>query len=172
MMPGVPGRQTHDYIRHGTTSLFAALDVATGTVISQHQRRHRHQEFLRFLKTIDANTPKHLDLHLVRDNYATHKTPQIQQWLTKHPRFHLHFTPTYASWLHMVERWFAELTNRKLRRSTHRSVKALEADVTAWIKAWNQNPKPFVWTKTADEILETLAGYLNQLNQSISDSRY
>lgn len=170
MMPGVPGRQTHDYVRHGTTSLFAALDVATGTVISQHQHRHRHQEFLRFLKTIDKNTPAELDLHLICDNYATHKTPQIQQWLTKHPRFHLHFTPTYASWLNLVERWFAELTNRKLRRSTHRSVKELEADVTAWIKAWNENPKPFVWTKTADEILETLAGYLNQLSQSISDS--
>jgi DDE superfamily endonuclease len=103
MMPGVPGRQTHDYVRHGTTSLFAALDVATGKVIGQHQRRHRHQEFLRFLKTIDANTPAELDLHLICDNYATHKTQAIQQWLTKHPRFHLHFTPTYTSWLNLVE---------------------------------------------------------------------
>jgi transposase len=170
MMPGVPGRQTHDYVRHGTTRLFAALDVATGKVIGQHQRRHRHQEFLRFLRTIDPNTPAELDLHLVCDNYATHKTPAIQQWLLRHPRFHPHFTPTYASWLNLVERWFAELTNRKLRRSTHRSVRQLEADVTAWIKVWNDDPKPFVWTKTADEILESISGYLNILNKSINDS--
>jgi transposase len=170
MMPGVVGRQTHDYIRHGTTSLFAALDVATGTVIGQHHRRHRQQEFLRFLKTINANTPTALDLHLICDNYATHKTEAIKNWLLAHPRFHLHFTPTYASWLNLVERWFAELTNRKLRRSTHRSVKELEADITTWIASWNANPKPFVWTKTADQILETLAGYLTRLNQSISDS--
>ncbi|PSK66339.1 hypothetical protein B0E53_01721 [Micromonospora sp. MH33] len=117
MMPGVPGRVTHDYVRHGTTSLFAALDVATGKVIGQTQRKHRHQEFLRFLRTIDRATPPELDLHLVLDNYATYKTPAIQQWLLKHPRFHLHFTPTYSSWLNLVERWFAELTNRKLRRS-------------------------------------------------------
>jgi len=170
MMPAVPGRQTHDYIRHGTTSLFAALDVATGKVIGQHQRRHRHQEFLRFLKTIDANTPPDLDLHLICDNYATHKTPAVLTWLAAHPRFHVHFTPTYSSWLNIVERWFAELTNRKLRRSTHRSVAQLEADVTAWITAWNEDPKPFIWTKTADEILASLAGYLTRLNQSISDS--
>jgi len=170
MMPAVPGRQTHDYVRHGTTSLFAALDVATGKVIGQHQRRHRHQEFLRFLKTIDANTPKDLDLHLICDNYGTHKTPQIHQWLVKHPRFHLHFTPTYSSWLNIVERWFAELTNRKLRRSTHRSVADLEADVRAWIEAWNADPKPFVWTKTADEILASLAAYCTRINQLSDDS--
>jgi transposase len=170
MMPAVPGRQTHDYIRHGTTSLFAALDVATGKVIGQHQRRHRHQEFLRFLRTIDANTPKDLDLHLICDNYGTHKTPQIHQWLVKHPRFHLHFTPTYSSWLNIVERWFAELTNRKLRRSTHRSVADLEADVRVWIEAWNADPKPFVWTKTADEILANLAHYLTRINQLTNDS--
>jgi transposase len=170
MMPAVPGRQTHDYIRHGTTSLFAALDVATGKVISQHQRRHRQQEFLRFLKTIDANTPADLDLHLICDNYATHKTQAVRNWLAAHPRFHVHFTPTYASWLNLVERWFAELTNRKLRRSTHRSVAELEADVTAWITAWNEDPKPFIWTKTADEILANLASYLTRLNQSINDS--
>jgi transposase len=162
MMPGVPGRQTHDYIRHGTTSLFAALDIASGKVIGQHQRRHRHQEFLRFLKTIDKNTPAGLDLHLICDNYATHKTPEIMKWLASHPRFHLHFTPTSGSWLNLVERWFAELTNRKLRRSTHRSVKELETDVQAWIDAWNDDPKPFVWTKTADEILDSLAGYCTQ----------
>jgi transposase len=166
MMPATPGRQTHDYIRHGTTSLFAALDIATGKVIGQTQRKHRHQEFLRFLRTIDRATPPDLDLHLVLDNYATHKTPAIQQWLLKHPRFHLHFTPTYSSWLNLVERWFAELTNRKLRRSTHRSVTDLETDVAAWIEAWNADPKPFIWTKTADDILNTIAGYCQRINDS------
>lgn len=170
MMPGTPERRTHDYVRHGTTSLFAALDVATGKVIGQHQRRHRHQEFLRFLRTIDANTPPDLDLHLVCDNYATHKTPSIRAWLAAHPRFHLHFTPTSASWLNLVERWFGELTNRKLRRSTHHSVKALEDDVNAWIAAWNDNPKPFVWTKTADEILDNLANYCIRINKASNDS--
>lgn len=145
MMPTVPARQTRDYVRHGTTSLFAALDLASGKVIGQTQRKHRHQEFLRFLKTIDKATPPQLDLHLVLDNYATHKTPAIHRWLPAHPRFHLHFTPTYSSWLNLVERWFAELTNRKLRRSAHRSVRTLEADIKSWIEAWNQDPKPFVW---------------------------
>jgi len=166
LLPGTPGRASHDYVRYGTTSLFAALDVATGKVIGQTQRKHRHQEFLRFLKTIDKATPNELELHLVLDNYATHKTPAIQQWLVKHPRFQLHFTPTYSSWLNLVERWFAELTNRKLRRSAHRSVAALEADVTAWIEAWNADPKPFIWTKPADEILETLAAYCQRINDS------
>ena len=166
MLPAAPGRQTHDYVRHGTTSLFAALDVATGTVIGQIHRKHRHQEFLRFLKTIDKATPAEVDLNLVLDNYATHKTPAIHQWLVKHPRFHLHFTPTYASWLNLVERWFAELTNRKLRRSAHRSVTALETDVKEWIAAWNTEPKPLVWTKTADDILETLAAYCQRINDS------
>ncbi|WP_433233861.1 IS630 family transposase (plasmid) [Micromonospora sp. CA-248260] len=166
MMPGVPGRVTHDYVRHGTTSLFAALDVATGKVIGQTQRKHRHQEFLRFLRTIDRATPPELELHLVLDNYATHKTPAIQQWLLQHPRFHLHFTPTYSSWLNLVERWFAELTNRKLRRSAHRSVADLETDVATWIDAWNANPKPLVWTKTADDILDTIAAYCQRINDS------
>src|SRR5258705_2635513 len=170
MMPGTPDRKTHDYVRYGTTSLFAALDIATGKVIGQHQRRHRHQEFLRFLKTIDKNTPSELDLHLICDNYATHKTPAIKQWLAAHPRFHLHFTPTSGSRLNLVERWFGELTNRKLRRSAHRSVKELENDVTAWIAAWNENPQPFVWTKAADEILDNLANYCTQLNQRINNS--
>ena len=141
MMPGVPGRQTHDYVRHGTTSLFAALDIATGKVIGQHQRRHRHQEFLRFLKTIDANTPAELDLHLICDNYATHKTPAIKTWLAAHPRFHLHFTPTCGSWLNLVERWFAELTTRKLRRCTHRSVKELETDVRRLDRRMERRPE-------------------------------
>jgi transposase len=166
MMPAVPGRVTHDYVRHGTTSLFAALDVATGKIIGQTLRKHRHQEFLRFLRTIDQATPPDLDLHLVLDNYASHKTPAIQQWLLAHPRFHLHFTPTYSSWLNLVERWFAELTNRKLRRSAHRSVAALEADVATWIEAWNADPKPFIWTKPADQILETIAAYCQRINDS------
>lgn len=166
MMPTVPARQTRDYVRHGTTSLFAALDLASGKVIGQTQRTHRHQEFLRFLKTIDKATPPQLDLHLVLDNYATHKTPAIHRWLLTHPRFHLHFTPTYSSWLNLVERWFAELTNRKLRRSAHRSVRTLEADIKSWIEAWNQDPKPFVWTKTADEILEAVAAYCQRINDS------
>jgi transposase len=170
MMPAVPGRQTHDYVRHGTTSLFAALDIATGKVIGAHLHRHRHQEFLRFLKTIDKATPAELDLHLICDNYATHKTPEVRRWLAAHPRFHLHFTPTSGSWLNLVERWFAELTNRKLRRSTHRSVAELEADVHAWIDAWNADPRPFVWTKTADQILDNLASYCTRISHLINDS--
>jgi transposase len=166
VLPTTPARRSHDYVRHGTASLFAALDVASGQVISSVHRRHRHQEFLKFLKTIDASVPAELDLHLVCDNYATHKTPAIKTWLLRHPRFHLHFTPTSASWLNLVERWFAELTNRKLRRSAHRSVAELEADLRAWIAAWNDDPKPFVWTKTAEEILDTLAGYLQRINDS------
>lgn len=166
MLPTTPARMSHDYIRHGTTSLFAAFDVGSGSVIAQQYRRHRHQEFLRFLKLIDAAVPKDLDLHLVLDNYATHKTPQVKAWLIKHPRFHLHFTPTSGSWLNLVERWFAELTNRKLRRSAHRSVTELEADIRSWINQWNANPKPFVWTKTADQILETLAAYCMRINDS------
>jgi transposase len=166
LLPTTPARRSHDYVRHGTASLFAALDVASGQVISSVHRRHRHQEFLRFLKTINAAVPAELDLHLVCDNYATHKTPAIKTWLLRHPRFHLHFTPTSASWLNLVERWFAELTNRKLRRSAHRSVAELEADLSAWIAAWNHDPKPFVWTKTADEILDNLASYLQRTNDS------
>jgi transposase len=166
MLPTTPARMTHDYVRNGTTSLFAAFDLASGSVLAQPYRRHRHQEFLRFLKLIDRAVPKDLDLHLVLDNYATHKTPAIKDWLIKHPRFHLHFTPTSSSWLNLVERWFAELTNRKLRRSAHRNVTELETDIRKWINEWNKNPKPFVWTKTADEILETLASYCSRINDS------
>jgi transposase len=166
IMPTTPARMTHDYVRHGTTSLFAAFDISSGSVIAHHYRRHRHQEFLRFLKLIDAAVPRDLDLHLVLDNYATHKTPKVKEWLIRHPRFHLHFTPTSSSWLDLVERWFAELTNRKLRRSAHRSVTELETDVRQWINEWNTTPKPFVWTKTADEILETLAAYCGRINDS------
>jgi transposase len=166
VLPTTPARMTHDYVRHGTTSLFAAYDVGSGSVIAQSYRRHRHQEFLRFLKLIDAAVPKDLDLHLVLDNYATHKTPAIHQWLLKHPRFHLHFTPTSSSWLNLVERWFAELTTRKLRRSAHRSVTELETDIRKWINEWNKNPKPFVWTKSADDILETVAEYCQRITDS------
>jgi transposase len=168
ILPTTPARMTHDYVRHGTTSLFAAYDVAGGSVIAQSYRRHRHQEFLRFLKVIDAAVPKDLDLdlHLVLDNYATHKTAEIHRWLLRHPRFHLHFTPTSSSWLNLVERWFAELTNRKLRRSAHRSVTELEADIRRWINEWNKNPKPFVWTKSADDILETVAEYCQRITDS------
>jgi transposase len=166
ILPTTAARMTHDYVRHGTTSLFAALDPGSGSVIAAHYRRHRHQEFLRFLKTIDDAVPAEFDLHLICDNYATHKTPQVKKWLLRHPRFHVHFTPTSSSWLNLVERWFAELTNRKLRRSAHRSVTELEADVRAWINAWNADPKPFIWTKTADEILDTLAAYCQRINDS------
>jgi transposase len=166
VLPTTPARMTHDYVRNGTTSLFAALDVGSGSVIAAHYRRHRHQEFLRFLKTIDDAVPAQFDLHLICDNYATHKTPAVKKWLLRHPRFHVHFIPTSSSWLNLVERWFAELTNRKLRRSAHRSVTELEADVRAWINAWNADPKAFIWTKTADEILATLAAYCQRINDS------
>src|SRR5512142_162371 len=153
MMPTTLERRTHDYVRHGTTSLFAALDPTSGSVIANHYRRHRQQEFLRFLKLIDSSVPAGYDLHLILDNYAPHKTEPVKKWLLRHPRFHLHFTPTSASWMNLVERWFAELTNRKLRRSALRSVTELDADIRNWINSWNTDPKPFVWTKTADEIL-------------------
>ena len=166
ILPTTPARRSHDYVRNGTTSLFAALDVASGKVISATHRRHRHQEFLKFLRTIDRNVPAELEVHLVCDNYGTHKTPEIKRWFLRHPRFHLHLTPTYSSWLNLVERFIAELTTRKLRRSSHRSVAELEADLNAWIQAWNDNPKPFVWTKTADQILENLADYLQRINNS------
>jgi len=166
ILPTTPARRSHDYVRNGTTSLFAALNVATGQIIASHHRQHRHQEFLKFLKAIDAATPAALDLHLICDNYATHKTPAVKNWLIRHPRFHIHFVPTSSSWLNLVERWFAELTNRKLRRSAHRSVRELEADIQAWIQAWNDDPRPFVWTKTADQILESIANYLQLINDS------
>jgi transposase len=166
MLPGVPERATHDYRRAGTSSLFAALDVASGQVIGSLHARHRAIEFKRFLATIDAQVPPELAVHLVLDNYATHKTPAIKRWLAAHPRFHLHFTPTSASWLNLVERLFAELTTKRLRRGTHRSVRALNADIRGWIAHWNENPRPYVWTKTADQILESLTTYCNRINDS------
>ncbi|MBM9617647.1 IS630 family transposase [Streptomyces zhihengii] len=166
MMPGVPQRVTHDYVRAGTTTLFAALEVATGKVIGSLHRRHRAEEFKKFLIKLDSEVPDGLEVHLVLDNYATHKTPAIKTWLLAHPRFHLHFTPTGSSWLNLVERWFAELTNKQIRRGVHKTVQALEQDIRTWIAAWNTGPKPYVWTKTADEILERLASYLNRIPDS------
>jgi transposase/DNA-binding CsgD family transcriptional regulator len=156
MMPGMPERRTHDYVRHGITTLFAAFDTATGQVISAIHRRHRAAEFRKFLARIDAEVPAHLDIHLICDNYGTHKTPAITAWLARHPRFHMHYTPTYSSWVNQVERWFGLLTDDMIRRGAHKSVQALEADLRAWTAAWNEDPKPFIWTKTAQEILESL----------------
>ena len=164
MMPGMPEKRTHDYARHGTTSLFAAFNTADGTVISSLHRRHRTIEFKKFLTKIDAEVPDGLDIHLVCDNYGTHKTPAVKTWLAKHPRFHVHFTPTYSSWINQVERFFAYITADLLQRSDHRCVQALESDIRNWIKEWNENPKPFIWTKTADQILESLARLLKRIN--------
>jgi transposase len=166
LRPGTPERRTHDYARHGTTSLFAALDVASGKVIGQLHRRHRAVEFRKFLEHLDREVPTDLDLHLILDNYATHKTLSIQRWLVRHPRFHLHFTPTYASWLNLVERWFAELTEKWIRRGTHRSTAALETAIKNWIQSWNGHPRPFIWVKTADEILESVAEYCQRISGS------
>jgi transposase len=163
MMPGMPERRTHDYLRHGITTLFAALDVATGEVIGSIHRRHRAVEFKKFLAKLDREVPTDFDVHLICDNYSTHKAPAITAWLAAHPRFHMHHTPTYSSWLNQVERWFGLLTDKQLRRGTHRSVQALEKDIRTWIEQWNTNPKPFAWTKTADEILERLASYLQRI---------
>jgi transposase len=164
MMPGMPERRTHDYLRHGITSLFAAFNIADGTVISSLHRRHRAIEFKKFLTTIDKAVPAELDVHLVCDNYATHKTPEIRAWLARHPRFHIHFTPTGSSWVNQVERWFGHLTDKLIRRGVHSSVQALEQDIRVWIDTWNQNPRPFVWTKTAEEILHSLAEYLAKIS--------
>ncbi len=166
MLPGTPARATHDYKRNGTSSLFAALDTTSGKVIRSLHARHRAIEFKKFLQKIDKEVPAELDVHLILDNYATHKTPAIKRWLAARPRFHLHFTPTGASWINLVERWFGELTARKLRRGVHRSVAELNADIEDWVEHWNENPNPYVWTKTADEILNNLAGYCNTINAS------
>lgn len=166
LVPGTPARMSHDYKRHGTTSLFAALDASSGKVIRSLHARHRAIEFKKFLQKIDKQVPPELHVHLILDNYSTHKTPQIKRWLAAHPRFVLHFTPTGASWINLVERWFGELTARKLKRGVHRSVRALNADIQDWTEKWNENPQPYVWTKTAEEILESLAGYCNTINAS------
>ena len=166
LQPGLPERRTHDYRRHGTTSLFAALDVATGKVIGECHRRHRSQEFLRFLKTIDARVPGPLELHLILDNYGTHKTPRVLRWLAAHPRFHIHFTPTGASWLNLVERWFALRSEKQITRGAHRSTRALEEAIRRYLDLTNDSPKPFVWTKTADEIFASIARYCQRISDS------
>jgi transposase len=166
LLPGTPARATHDYKRSGTSSLYAALDLTSGKVIGSLHARHRAIEFKQFLQTIDRAVPAELEVHVVLDNSSTHKTPAIQRWLLAHPRFALHFTPTSSSWLNLVERWFAELTTKKLRRGAHRSVRELNADIRAWIDTWNQNPRPYVWTKSADQILETITRYCGRTNDS------
>jgi transposase len=167
MRPGQVERRTHDYVRHGTTSLFAALDVKTGEVLGRCHRRHRAVEFRKFLDAIDVAVPTALDVHLIVDNYATHQTSLIRRWLAKRPRYHMHFTPTGASWLNQVERWFALLTQRQIRRGVHRSTQALEAAIMQYIAVVNEHPKPFVWSKTADEILASVERFCRR----ISDSR-
>jgi transposase len=169
MRPGLPERQTHDYKRSGTSSLYAALDLTTGKVIHALRKRHRAIEFKKFLQQIDAEVPAELNVHLVLDNASTHKTPAIQRWLAAHPRFVLHFTPTSSSWLNLVERWFGELTTKKLQRGAHRSVTELNADIRAWITTWNENPKPYIWTKTAEQILDSIARFCTQQTTSTTN---
>ncbi len=166
LLPTTPARATHDYKRHGTVDLFAALDVATGRVHTQLHSRHRTAEFRKFLNHLDREVPDDLDIHLILDNYSTHKTPAIHRWLLRHPRFELHFTPTSSSWLNLVERWFGELTEKKLRRSSHTSVRELADDITAWTLAWNTDPKPYRWVKTADAILKSIASYCQRTSNS------
>jgi transposase len=169
LLPRGPGRierRTHDYKRHGTTSLFAALNTKTGRIIGQTRQRHRSQEFRNFLDTIENNVPEELDVHLIMDNYGTHKTKSIHDWLAKRPRFHVHFTPTSASWLNLVERWFALLTERRLRRGVHRSTKELKAAIEDFIEHHNRDPKPFIWHKTADQILDSVARFCKRINDS------
>lgn len=166
LAPGVAERRTHDYERHGTTTLFAALDIATGKVIGELHRRHRSSEFLKFLRTIEASVPSDLDIHLVMDNYGTHKTLTIRRWFARHPRFKVHFTPTSASWLNQVERWFATLTEKQIRRGTHRSTRQLEDAIRAYLKINNAEPKPFIWTKTADAILASIERFCLRITNS------
>ncbi len=166
LAPGLPERRTHDYMRHGTTTLFAALDVATGEVIGELHRRHRSNEFLTFLRTIEANVPADLDIHLVMDNYGTHKTPKVRSWFARHPRFHVHFTPTSASWINQVERWFAELTEKQIRRGTHRSTRQLEQAIRDYLARYNDDPKPFAWIKSADDILASIERFCMRTSNS------
>jgi transposase len=166
MLPGVAQRRSHDYVRNGTADLYAALDVASGNVMTKMTDQHRAVEFRAFLNLINRNVPADLDVHVIVDNASTHKAPEIQRWLKRHPRFTFHFTPTYSSWLNQVERWFAELTTKKLRRSTHHTVRQLRNDIAAWTEHWNADPRPYRWHKTADEILDNLARYLHRINDS------
>ena len=157
LRPGIPARQTYDYKRNGTTTLFAALSMLDGKVIGDCMPRHRHQEFIRFLKRIDADTPVHLDLHLIVDNYGTHKHPRVNSWLKRHPRFYLHFTPTSSSWLNLVERWFREITQKRIRRGSFRNVPELVAAIANYIHAHNQNPKVFVWSASVERIMTKIS---------------
>lgn len=166
LAPGIPARRTHDYMRHGTTTLFAALDIATGEVIGQLHRRHRGHEFLKFLRTIEANVPPQLEIHLIMDNYGTHKTPTVRAWFARHPRFHIHFTPTSASWLNQVERWFATLTQKQIRRGTHRSTRQLEDAIRHYLTVYNTQPTPFVWSKSADDILASIERFCLRISNS------
>lgn len=164
---GVPESHTHDYRRYGTTTLFAALDVATGKVIGKLKRRHRTKEFISFLRHIDSVVPKDLEVHMILDNYGTHKTDSVKNWLLRHPRFHCHYTPTYSSWINLVERFFAMLTEHQLRRGTHRSVPALEKAIREYLDIHNEEPKPFRWTKSADEIIESVNSVIKRINQTV-----
>ena len=166
LLPGVPARATHDYRRFGVTNLYAALDLASGKVIADLSPRHRALEFIKFLTLIDREVPKDLEVHVIVDNSSTRKTPAVKNWLLSHPRFVFHFTPTYSSWMNLVERWFGELTTKWLARGTHRSVKELVASIRTWTATWNDNPRPYVWHKTADQILEGLAAYCQRINAS------
>jgi transposase len=166
MLPGTPARQSYTYVRNGTSDLYAALDVASGKVITKMTDQHRAVEFRAFLNLIDKSVPAGLSVHVICDNASTHKAPEIVRWLKRHRRFTLHYTPTYSSWLNQVERWFSELTTKKLRRGTHHSVAELRRDINDWVEHWNANPRPFVWRKTADEILDNLAAYLQRINDS------
>jgi transposase len=159
MLPTTPARATHDYVRNGTVDLFAALDIATGTVITDLRKTHTSADFVAFLNKVNRNVPDELDVHVILDNLSTHKTPKVQRWLLRHRRFHFHFTPTYGSWMNLVERWFSALTTKKLQRSAHRSVKELADDINNWVQNWNDDPHPFIWHKSADDILDRLAGY-------------
>jgi transposase len=161
LRPGIPARQTHDYKRHGTTTLFAALNMLDGTVIGDCLPRHRHQEFIRFLQLIDTKTPLDLDLHLIVDNYGTHKHPRVQRWLKRHPRFHLHFIPTSSSWLNMIERWFAEISRKRIRRGSFKNVKELIMAINQYIESHNQNPKAFVWTASVENIMRKISNVKN-----------
>jgi transposase len=166
MLPGTPARRSHDYVRHGTIDLYAALDLASEVVLHQLTKRHRAIEFKQFLEMIDQSVPADLAVHVVLDNSSTHKTPAIERWLLRHPRFELHFTPTSSSWMNLVERWFAELTTKWLRRGTHRSVRELADSITMWVAGWNEDPRPYVWHKTADEIFDSLAAYCQRISES------
>ena len=166
LAPGIPERRTHDYMRHGTTTLFAALDIASGEVIGELHRRHRSTEFLQFLRTIDANVPSDLDVHLVMDNYGTHKTPAVKNWFARHPRFQVHFTPTSASWINQVERWFATLTEKQIRRGTHRSTRQLEQAIRSYLDTYNADPKPLAWAKSADDIFDSIGRFCLRISNS------